>query len=162
MSELADVQIAMESWAKLWPDAAPLAELHFSEVDGGVEPRRRMRVDTEQLALACLAGPLKIWAARRERKLLGYVLWTVQLDPEAKGLVIAQMGPWFVVEGEEKGLGARLFKESLAGLKSMGVQCCFPHHRMQGRGAELGKFFTSLGAIEIQHTYSLWIGDTNA
>ena len=160
MLELAarNTVIRQESWAQLWRDAAPLAEAHYLEVDGGVEPRRKMKVDTEQMALADLSGHLKIWTARNSGGLLGYILWTVGYDPESKGLLVAQMGPWFVLEGHA-GIGARLFDVSLAGLKALGVQCCYPHHRLQGRGSRLGHFFSARGAVEIQHTYSLWIGE---
>jgi hypothetical protein len=39
------------------------------------------------------------------------------------------------------------------------VQCIFPHHRTQGRGARIGRFFMRRGAKHIQQTYSLWIGN---
>lgn len=152
------VSIQQESWAKLWQDAAPLAALHYDEVDGGVEPRRQLRVDTEQMTLADLSGHLKIWTARQNGELLGYILWTVGYDPESKGLLMAEMGPWFVLEGWA-GTGAKLFDQSLVGLKALGVRCCYPHHRLQGRGTRLGHFFAARGATEIKHTYSLWIGD---
>lgn len=164
MSELAQlpralpVVIRQESWAEFWRDAAPLVALHFDEVDGGVEPRRKMKVDTEQMALADYSGHLKLWTARQGFELLGYILWTVSYDPESKGLLVAQMGPWFALPGHA-GTGARLFDASLAGLKGLGVQCCYPHHRLQGRGSRLGHFFAARGAKEIQHTFSLWIGD---
>lgn len=150
--------IQPETWAQLWPDAKPLAELHYDEVDGGVEPRRIMSVDTEQLAMACQLGSLKIWSARRNGQLLGYILWTVCFDPECKGLLIAVMGPWFVLPGGPHGLGARIFDESLQGLRALGVLCCFPHHRNQGRGAHLSRFFAARGAKPIKTEYSLWLG----
>jgi hypothetical protein len=35
----------------------------------------------------------------------------------------------------------------------------FPHHRLHGRGAGLGRFFRRRGASEIQRTYCLQIGE---
>lgn len=82
------------------------------------------------------------------------------MDCESAGLVIAQQGAWFVSTGAGfTKVGLRLMQRSIHDLRQLGVRCCFPHHRMQGRGAGLGKFFGRLGAKPMQTTYVLWIGD---
>lgn len=166
MSELArrpllrtDVLVSEEPWASVWPDAAPLADAHAFEVDHGVEPRRRWNPDTELMALMNLQGSFKVFSARDSSgALLGYITWTVQDDPESKGLRIGLMGPWYAEP--ESHCGGKLFDESLLVLKNKyQVRLVEPHHRLQGRGARLGPFFKLRGAKEKQITYSLWIGE---
>lgn len=165
MSELIALQqtlLAEESWASVWPDAAPLGRAHALEVDGGIEPRRVWDPDTELLALMNLQGSYRIYTAREQetKALLGYICWTVQLDPESRQLLIANMGPWYAAPGSR--CGGLLFKYSMGELRKLGVQCLFPHHRLQGRGSDLGPFLQLLGAIPIQKDYLLWIGESNA
>ena len=152
------VQLAREGWEAIWPEVNELATLHAGEVERGVEPRRRFKIDAARMQQASDAGVLRIYTARRGSKLVGYLTWQVMLDVESEGLLIAQQGAWYVAPGNPK-VALELFEYSLASLKLAGVQCCFPHHRTQGRGAGLGKFFARWGAKRIQETYLLWIGD---
>ena len=151
--------ICEESWASVWPDAAPLAAAHAHEVDEGVEPRRKWAPDTEVFALLNLQGSFLVFSAREASgKLVGYITWTLQFDPESKELLTALMGPWYAAP--ESHCGGRLFDESLLVLKhKYRVQLAEPHHRLQGRGAKLGPFFKLRGAKEKQIPYSLWIGE---
>ncbi len=162
MSELIELQqlvLAEEPFAQAWPDAARLAAEHANEVDGGIEPRRKWNPDTELMALMNLQGSFPVYTAREQvsGRLAGYITWTLTPDPESKGLLIGLMGPWYAEPGSR--CGGRLMKMSIRELKKRGVQCLFPHHRTQGRGADLGPFFKLLGAQHIQNNYILWIGD---
>jgi hypothetical protein len=165
MSELrealqAEYVYAEESWASLWPEAGPLAAAHFSEVEAGLEPRRKYKVDTEAFAYLNLQGILKIMSAREvpSGRLVAYITWMLQPDLEAMDLgTVALMGPWYAEPGTRT--GGPLFDKSLDMLRELGIQCVFPHHRTQGRGAELGSFFKLRGAKHIQQNYLLWIGD---
>lgn len=151
-----------EPWSHIWPEAEALAQEHSAEVDLGVEPKRPHRVDSGLMEKLYQAGILKCFALRAPSgRLLGYLTWQVMLDPESQGLVMAQQGAWYVAPGHGRAARA-LFSESLLFLRAFGVQHVFPHHRLQGRGKGIGRFFQRLGAKEIQHTYSLWIGDLNA
>lgn len=153
--------VGIEPFQHFWSEAKPLAEAHSVEVDSGVEPRRRFKVDEANMRRAQDAGCLRVFALRLNRKLVGYLTWQISLDLESDGLVIAQQGAWYVAPGHAKG-AHKLFKESVATLRQFGVQHAFPHHRTQGRGDSLGRFFKRQGAKEIQRTYSMWIGDNNA
>jgi hypothetical protein len=150
--------LAMEPWASIWPEVNTLGTKHFEEVDGGVEPRRKFKIDTRLMEMMCNAGALKIIVAREAGKIIGYFTWQITPDVESAGLLIAQQGAWYVEPGYPKAAFA-LFKRSVKELKALGVQCIFPHHRVQGRGAHLGRFFQKQGAKEIQHTYVMWIGE---
>lgn len=150
--------VAEEPWDVFWPEAQALAADHSLEVDTGVEERRVYAPDVARMRALNVMGSMRIFAARREAILVGYFTWMVQLDLESVGLLIAQQGAWYVKRGEPRA-AYELFEYSIASLKMLEVKCIFPHHRLQGRGAAIGRFFARWKAKEIQRTYCLWIGD---
>lgn len=157
-----EVTFQYELFAEIELEVDSLARAHFLEVDGGVEPRRPFRLDSGLMAYGSKCGNLRVYTARVDGLLAGYCTWNVQYDVESKGLLIATQGAWYTDPAfSQNGLGLKLFKWSLEELKSLGVQCAFPHHRMQGRGADerIGRWFERLGAKLIKKEYSLWIGD---
>jgi hypothetical protein len=110
------------------------------------------------MAAASDAGVLRVYTARRGSKLIGYLTWQVAKDLESRDLLVAFQGAFFVAPGNW-GVAQRLFLHSLADLKIAGVRCLFPHHRLQGRGAKIGRFFMRWGAKPAKQEYILWIGD---
>jgi hypothetical protein len=150
--------VSIEPFQHFWREAKPLAEAHSAEVDSDVEPRRKFKVHEAGMEAMQDAGCLRVFALRKNRELVGYLTWQISLDLESEGLVIAQQGAWYVAPGNARG-AHKLFTESVSTLRLMGVKHVFPHHRTQGRGDSLGRFFKRQGAKEIQHTFSLWIGD---
>lgn len=154
-----DVTIGLEPWSlEFWTEMEPLANRHFEEVDGGVEPNRPFKVDQRLMFALQDAGVLMVVTARQLKRLIGYFTWNITFDVESEGLLIAQQGAWFV-EPQHPRAAFDMFHFSVAELKKRGVKCAFPHHRTQGRGADIGKFFMRQGAKDIQRNYSLWIGD---
>lgn len=147
-----------EPWDLFWPDAEPLARAHWKEVETGVEPRRPYAPDAARMRALNVMGMMRIFVARRGEKLVGYFTWMVTPDLESQGLIIANQGAWYVSPQESKAAYC-LFEYSIASLKLLGVKCLFPHHRLQGRGAAIGRFFERWRAKEVQRTYCLWIGD---
>lgn len=154
----AAVLMAVEPFRSMWTDGRKLAEEHFIEVDEDVEPRRPFKLNETLMDKLEAVGCLKIMTARVDGVLAGYCTWQIAPDVESEGLIAAFQGAWFVAP-RWKGLGDDLFRFSKNELKKLGVHIMFPHHRLQGRGAELGQYFRRQGAKEIQHTFSLWIGD---
>lgn len=151
-------EIGVEPWSEaFWNECRALAEAHFEEVDGGVEPRRPFKLDLRLMQALSDAGAMLIIAGRREGRLVSYFTWQVTLDVESEGLLVAMQGAWYVAPGHFR-LADRTFDAGISALKKLGVQCVFPHHRAQGRGSHLGRFFTRKGATKIQETYLLWIG----
>ena len=155
--EISPITIAAERWCNIADEMEKLTAVHFEEVDGGVEPRRPYRPDGELIEHINESGFFRIYVARQNGRMIGYICWTVHNDAESRGLLIAEMGPWFALPDSQA--GAQLFDESISDLKTLGVQCAYPHHRLQGRGAKLGQFFVRRGAKEIEHKYSMWIGN---
>jgi hypothetical protein len=154
------VVIGPESWDAVWPEIDVLFAEHFNEVEGELAENRPYRLDEPSMRVMATAGVLRIVTARIDGVLAGYCMWQVTKDVESAGMLIAQHGPWFVRKGyTHLMLGQKLFDASIADLRAIGVKNAFPHHRLQGRGAKLGAFFKRRGAVEMQRTYSLWLGE---
>ena len=154
------ITLKIESWRDIAAEALPMGEKHFAETDTGVDSRRKFALDEQMLQKMCDIGAMRIYTARDSESgaLCGYLMWQPTLDVESRGLSVAFMGPFYVEPGHYAA-AARLFEGSLGDLRALGVKCVFPHHRMQGRGYRLGRYFERLGAKFTQCTYSLWIGD---
>lgn len=156
------LQIAQEPWSgAFWSEAETLAKAHFEEVDGGVESGRSLNLNLNVMQWASDNGTLKLFTARMSGRLVGYYTWNISDDVESRGLLIAQQGAWYVAHGYPRA-AYRMFDFAISELARMGVQYAYPHHRAQGRGADLGKFFRRRGAKKIQDTYSLRIGGLHA
>lgn len=155
--------VERETWDQIWPEADLLASQHFAEVEGKLAEQRPYRVDAAAMKAIADSGIMWIWGARGHTgQLLGYCTWNVLPDYESAGLLIALQGAWFVAAGARGGqVGLELYKRSLDDLRKAGVANAFPHHRLEGAGKSLGKFFRRLGATETQHTYSLWLGQVD-
>ena len=152
------VRIALEPWQAIWPAVETLALAHGKEVEPSDSPRR-IKLDPKLFQAMSDGGFLRIYTLRLDGVLSGYLTWQLMMDPESEGLPIAMQGAWYVLPRAPWGSAAKLFTHSLEDLRSVGVKCCFPHHRMLGRGRGLDKFFRSLGAVKIQDSYQLWLGD---
>ena len=151
-------EIKLEPWSpSRWAELKDLAGAHFEEVDGDVEPNRPLNVDEDLMQLMQDGGSLRMFTARKDGKVVAYFTWSVQPDVESKGLLIGMMGAWYVAPGYPRA-AFDMFAFSREHLRAEGVQCLYPHHRVQGRGSHLGRFFERQGAKRIQETYSLWIG----
>jgi hypothetical protein len=152
------VRVMREPFTAIWPAISGMVEAHAKEVEPEGTPRQ-IKPDIPKMIQADRLGIIIWFTLRVDGELKGYCSWNLSMDLESEGLPIATQGAWFVEEGAPWGSAAKLFMVSLDELKRTGVQCVFPHHRMQGRGVRLGKFFQSLGAIPTQQTYMLWIGE---
>lgn len=154
--------IGLEPFAGMWEEGAKLGAGHFAEVAEGDEPLRPYRLDWQLVNQGALAGNFRTTTARSaEGELLGYIGWTVHLDPESFGLLVAEQGPWYTSPGAGSSLGHRLFQRSLEDLREMGVSLVNTHHRMHGRGADIGHYFQRLGGTKTEEQHSIWIGESN-
>lgn len=152
------LEYRVEPWTdEIWADLRPLAEAHFEEVDGDVEPNRPLSLDLRIMAQLQAAGALLVLTAREAGRAVGYFTWQIAPDVESEGLIAGYQGAWYVEPGHPRA-AMRLFDRSVEELRARGVHIVFPHHRTQGRGSGLGRFFVRRGAKHIQQNYSLWIG----
>jgi hypothetical protein len=150
------VRVTREPFEAIWPAIEPLVEAHGREVEP--DSPRKIKLDVGRMIQVDRAGFVRWFTLRVDGEIKGYCSWNLSWDLESEGLPIATQGAWYVGEGGPWGGAAKLYMVSLDELKKIGVQCVFPHHRLQGRGARLGRFFESLGAVPIQQTYQLWVG----
>jgi hypothetical protein len=151
------VTVAVEPWSDTLyeQEMRPLVEAHAREV--GHDARGRFKLDLALMRVCAEHGALLVMVARRAGRMVGYLTWNISPDVEAEGLLIAQQGGWYVAPGQWRA-ATLLFDASIDVLRAEGVDRAFPHHRTQGRGKGLGRFFRRRGAWLIQHTYCLQIG----
>lgn len=154
-------QLKWEKWADCGDEILRLAGSHFAEVEGELAKKRPYDPDAAGLASLNSDGVLHLLTGREASgRLVGYFTWNVYHDLESMHLIIALQGAWYVAESHRRTrLGVRLFDESLHHLRNLGVSNIFLHHRTQGAGANIGRFFRRRGATPMQVNYSLWIGD---
>lgn len=150
--------LAAESWDKFAPDATDLFSLHGAEV-GELDTRRPLKVNWGAAEAAAKAGILRIWTARDDGQLVGYLVWYLIHPLDSATTLAAEMGPWFVDPGwRRQGLGTQMMLRSISDLRLEGIQQIYPHFRTRG-GEHVGKMLEALGAVEIERVMSLWIGD---
>ncbi len=151
----------LESWDKFYPECAPLFEEHL-EI-GELNPKMPLEIDVDAYARIDKAGLLQILVARDDGVMVGYCIFIISYSMVSKNILCGVQNLWFVTKEHRPGpgrVGRTLFLESIRFLKSKGVKNIYAHHWLRGESYRLGLFFeTILGAQEIQHEYSLWIGD---
>jgi hypothetical protein len=150
--------IQVETWQQFYPDCLPLMAEHHEEI---VEDKERMPLDLDVDSCAAMdkAGNMLLLAARKEGKLVGYGIFLLSNSLMSKKVQCATQAPYFVKADERKnGIGLKIYRNAIEILRNRGVKQLFPHHWLKGGGEKLGEFFVHLGAHEIQHEYSLWIG----
>jgi hypothetical protein len=153
-----ELTVGEEPWtAHLWREVKALAEAHSAEVDGP-DPRRPFELDLELMRQAAVSSHLHVIIARKGGDVIGYLSWQTGPDVESKGLKIAEQGAWYVLPKHPL-VAAKMFDASVEMLRNYGVSWIFPHHRLRGRGWNIGRFFKRRGAEATQVTYSLFIGE---
>lgn len=149
-------RVGLESIETAWPDAEPLARAHFAEVEGEDRPWRPFDPNLAAMHQLNRTGNMRIVTARRGGVLQGYMTWLLIPDFESVGLVVARQGAWYA--GEGTGAGLRLVRRSIALMRRLGADHMELHHRVHGRGRDLSGLFRRLGAIPVQHEWSLHLG----
>lgn len=152
-----ELRIETESWNRFWPESQLMLADHRAEVEP--QAREPFQVNVPLCEAMYEAGAMSITSARSEGALVGYSLW--YLSPSLDSLSLcATQGPWYVLPSWRKGsLALRLFKASLADLRTRGIVRALPHHWTDGAGERLGRYFERLGAKKLETTYSLYLED---
>lgn len=149
--------IQVEKWEQFYPDCLPLMIEHHAEI---VDDKEHMPFDLDVQSCAVMdkTGTMLILAARKEGKLVGYGIFLINHSLMSKDVLCATQAPYFVTVDERKtGIGLKIYRYAIQVLRSRGVHQLFPHHWLKGGGEKLGEFFVHLGAVPIQHEYSLWL-----
>lgn len=157
------MRIQVERWNKFYPDCLPLFAEHKAEI-GESSERMPLDPDLTKCALLDKCDMTQIMTARDDAgHLVGYCIFVIDNSLESKDILIAEQKFWFVTKAARKGaLGIRLFMNSLKLLEAKSVKNIYPHLWVTAKPEEikaLDKFFTGLGAYELERIYSLKIGD---
>lgn len=157
------MKIGWEPFRTMWPDANPMITAHFNEVEGELAIKRPCGIDFETLIRLDEMGVMKCATARDNGRLVGYMTWMLAPDLESFGTLKAEQGGIYVAPFAPRsgmfGLSYHMLKFCVPELRALGAQYLFLHHRLRGRGSNLGLMFRRFGATEIKHEYYLWIGD---
>src|ERR1700689_2021523 len=117
------IEIAQERWKEFWVEGEALCREEYIEAKDSLWPQWEYNLDVSLLAHLDIMDVLQIWTARVNGKLVGYIWWTLQNDPESKNLRMAVQGPWFVKPDHKfarLSLGKRLYDQSTEYLRTRG------------------------------------------
>ena len=119
-----------------------------------VESFRPYEPDWESWIASEAQGTIKLLAARRDERLVGYLSFSLGFDLESRGLLIANQLAWYVLPGQF-GVGARMLDWLIVECKRLGVKFLYLSHPRRGRGESLGRFFERRGAMHTANLYTL-------
>ncbi len=153
---MTEVKVQLESWDSIWPEAAPLMKAHFEEVRA--KPLLPFEVDSVYAEEMWDQDYMLVVAARANQELVGYSIWWVTPNLEAKGAVQGVQGPWYV-KPKFRGIGRRMFDLSVKCLKDLGAVTLRLHHSTNSgdivAGSDVGGFYKSMGAEPIEIIYEM-------
>lgn len=151
--------IQLEKWAKFYPDCLPLFAEHHAEI-GEMEDRMPLDPDVNMCIKLDEAGLLQIVTFREENKLFGYCIFVIANSLQSKNVLCGTQSLYFLTKNSRhSNIGMKLYTESIKYMKTRGVKNIYPHHWLRGDSPKLKAFFERINATEIEHVYSLWIGE---
>lgn len=144
------VSYGLESIDGLWDELDPLIREHYEEIahfkDIPLEPHR------EAYALMQKSGALRVFTARMDGVLIGYVIFTVAPALHYRSSVQAHEDVVFVSkEHRGTGVGLTLLKYAHASLEMEGVQVIY--HHVKRAHPTLGKILEVMGFSPIDTIY---------
>lgn len=142
----------IEPFSSFIQDGMPLIEKHWDEVALHKE-WRPLDIDYKRYFQADEIGLIKCFTARRDGKLIGYILWALAGNLHYKTHFQAHCDIYYLVDEERKGLSAvRMFKEAHKYLKKLGVVSVYYHDKIHKTRRS---FFEYLGASAFETHYEL-------
>jgi hypothetical protein len=127
------VEVRTIRWHELWPRADALGKAHHLERGF---PENEYAVDGLEMQAMDLAGRLLIvalFAPAPSAPLEGYLIWYLAPQFGAKGVLLGNMGPWYVQPARRGGRVARvMWDHSLAELRLRGVHRIMAHSKPAG------------------------------
>lgn len=145
---MGEIELTSVLWKDVEKEMTPLFAAHAKELGD------HAGINLSPVQMKALSDYLLIIVARNGRGvIIGYCIWVVTQNLQNASELIAELKPWYVIpEARNSRIGLRLFRESLARLRSIGVSRCFPHH---WGNPTLGKFFEHLGARPREWVYEM-------
>ena len=142
--------VGFQPWDAVAGEIVALAERHYAEAE---DTSRVFRPDVGLFSQMSAVLMLFVVCARVDGELVGYCIWTREIDTEAVGGMIFVQGAWYAKPDHP--IGRRLFMWPFDQFRAAGVTKLRLHHTLRGRGAKLGGFFQRIGAEEDKREYLL-------
>jgi L-amino acid N-acyltransferase YncA len=137
------------------PNVAALLRAHWDEL-AVHKDQMRLDPDFDRIVQLDEAGLFRIWAARDEGQLVGYLAFFVQPHLHYRSTLTAVEDLFLLAKPYRRGLtGYRMFTTAIDALRELGVKRVICHSKVHfetERGG-LDKFFQRLGFI---HTDNFW------
>lgn len=160
--EMSDVVFAVERWAEYFADCGDLWREHYDEI-GSDKSKMPMRPDAARFQFLDETGQLLIITARRDGKMVGYLVVVVCPHPHYADVLCGFEDAYFLTSAERKGsgmnfrsqTGVRLIQEGTRVLALAGVKKVFFHTK---ESRNLGVVFRRLGFKKSDEIYTTWIG----
>lgn len=148
--------IGEETWDSFVRDAKSLIDAHYSEV--GAINGLPFNPNYALGSLVWNAGGLQITGARLAGKLVAYLLFLIEPDPESIGILNGVQLPIFVQQDHRGRIGKLLHDDAIHRLKARGVQQLILRAGVRGCGPKLASLYQRLGATEDARIFRLWVG----
>lgn len=142
--------IQEEPFATVIRDAQPLIREHC--VISGRAPDAEINVPL--LTQMDETGHVQVMTARCNGRIFGYLMTIIGPSIEEDGLLSAAQSS-FIASSEFKGLGMKLQRASIEGLKAKGVHEVFFKAGIRGDGNRMGNIFRRVGAAHFGEQYRL-------
>lgn len=152
-----ELSIQQESFARVYADGKALFAQHSIQVDES--PDSHLTKNLSLMQKLDELGYMQITTARSNGKLFGYLMALISpaLDRENK---LDAIHLTFFASKEFPGLGMKLQRASIAGLKARGVEELFLRAGVRGSGPKMNVLYRRLGAEEFGQLYSLKLENT--
>lgn len=142
------MDFAEENYTDMVSEIIPLISKHYVEIAHYQDIRLKPDFDTYQKLSD--AGILKVFTARKEKKLIGYAFFFVKTNMHYSESLQALQDILFVDKEYRGTTGARLIKFCDEELKKKGVQVVYHHVK---KAHNFGRMLERLGYEEIDIVY---------
>ena len=150
--EIDGVTFQHEPFRQFWRDVTPLITEHA--VEAGEAPDYPETFNVPLLEKLDDLGMLQTMTARLNGRMFGYLMSIVEPTIEAPDLIQGQH-TIFYASPDMPGIGMRLQRAALDGLRERGAKQVFMRAGYRASGPRLGTFYRRLGAQEIGQLYRL-------
>jgi hypothetical protein len=152
MRDLSGITFQQERFDDWYRDATPLFREHMLQTGQGVEDYSRKNLPL--LRVIEELGFMQITTARSNGRMFGYLLAVLSPSLDAPDLLSAMHLPFFVSK-DTPGLGMKLQRASIEGLRARGVDEVFFRAGTRGDGPRLGAIYKRLGAVDFGQLFKL-------
>lgn len=150
--ETEGLTIQQERFADWYRDATPLFKDHMAVTGQAIDDYARKNIPVLQ-AIDDL-GFMQITTARSNGRMFGYLMAVLSPSLDAPDVLDAMHLPFFA-SPEFPGLGMKLQRASIAGLKARGADALFMRAGTRGSGPRLGSLYRRLGAESAGELFKL-------